>query len=241
MKIRPIAIAVSLALPVLLSACGGSKVEPRVVPPEPEPKKAENHGPKMQVATELGEIDKKETIKTFERLKGTFLDCHKKGLERVEYMEGDVKFFLRVGQDGFARYAYLEDSTLGDHDTEKCMLDAITAMKWPKPQGGEAEVRSGTGFDAPNVRPPAPWTSDKIATVIAKESAGVNKCKAGAAGKYHVTLYVQPHGTHGKVQAVGMSWPSKDAAHAAECLSKEVLSWDMPSPGSWAAKVSFDL
>jgi hypothetical protein len=227
---------------LLLAGCGGPQTpEPQVPSSEPQPAHVEHHAPKMQVATELGEIDRAETIKTFDKLKPAFADCHKKGLDRVEYLEGDVKFFVRVGQDGAVRWTYLEDSTIGDLATEKCMLDAVTAAAWPKPQGGEAEVRSSTGFEPPNARPPAQWASEKIAAVVAKEGPAASKCKAGANGKFHVTAYVQPAGKQGKVQAVGVSVPSKEGAAATACIAKEVMGWTMPSPGSWAAKVSFDL
>ncbi len=225
-------------------ACGAPQgTAPPVVAPEtalPAPPIAA-HPPTLQMQTELGEIDRKEVIKAFERLKPTFLECHKKGLERVEYLEGEVKFFVRVGQDGSVRWTYLEDSTLGDFATETCMLDAIRHVTWPKPQGGDGEVRSATGFEPPNVRPPAQWGSDKIAAVLAKDGAAASKCKAGAGGKFRVTAYVQPFGKGGKVQSVGLSVPNKEGSAAAECIVKEVMGWPMPSPGSWASKVSFDL
>lgn len=241
----PTSSARAALLFVALAACGGSQAAPKVEGAEVTEPVAqaprEHHAPKMQMATELGEIDRKETIKTFEKLKPAFAECHKKALDRVEYLEGDVKFFLRVGQDGRVRWTYLEESSLGDLVTEKCMLDAITAATWPKPEGGEAEVRSSTGFEPPSGRPPAQWGPEKVADVIAKEGAAALACKAGARGKFHVTAYVQPVGTQGKVQAVGVSAPGKEGAAATDCIAKEVMGWTMPSPGSWAAKVSFDL
>ena len=109
---RPTAPAVRL-LPLLLAAlaaCGGPQSAPRLEgaegtpPAEPAP---ERRAPTMRTATELGEIDKKETIQTFERLKTSFFQCQKKGLERVEYLEGEAKFFVRIGQDGNVRWTTL--------------------------------------------------------------------------------------------------------------------------------------
>ncbi len=232
---------VSVLISVSVVACG-SKPPPVVKPPEPEPPKAEPHAPRMQMASELGSIDADQTAKTFKGLQDTFLGCHKKGLTRVPYLEGSLKFFMRVGPDGIVRWTYLEESTLGDFVTETCLLDAVRSTKWPTPEGGEAEVRGGTAFEAPGGRVAAPWSAEKLAPVIAKESAAIAKCKKDAKNtRFRVTLYVKPQRKRGKVQAVGVAVAAKGGDAAAECLVHEIESWKVPSPGKVPVKVSFDL
>ena len=233
------ALALGLvASPVL--ACGGATQEtkePEVAPPparEPE-------RPKLAVAQELGSIDAEQVQKTWNRLRIDFDNCRKSGQERVEYLHGDVKFFIRVGPDGAVKWTFLEDSTLGDRDTEKCLLGVITATAWPKPEGGDAEVRNSFGFD-PDGRPPAAWSTDKIAAILGKNDKDLHKCKGHEKATFHVTLYVAPSShKDGKVQAVGASVPSKDGAEKLDCIVGEVKGWKMPSPGSWGAKVEFKI
>jgi hypothetical protein len=240
---RERARAVGLAMAALVAACGGS--EPKPKGPEPEAQAAptpEAPKPNMTVSAELGEIDQAEADRTFQRLQPRLMGCYMEGQKRIEYLSGEVHFFVRVGQDGTARWAYLEESTLGDRDSERCMLDLVTAAHWPRPSGGDAEVRNPIVFEPPgNVRRPVAWSSDRIAAALGSHGDDAAKCKKGMSGNFKVTAYVEPAGKHGKVQAAGVAFSNKDANARAECIVDAVLHMKMPSPGSYTAKVSFIL
>jgi hypothetical protein len=230
----------AVLLLVLASACGGSPPPPPAPPPEP-PAPVHN-GPHLSVQGELGEIDQEATDKAFRGLQPGLMQCYQQGQKRVEYLSGDIKLFLRVGPDGGARWAFFEQTTLGDRATERCMLDAVKSAHWPQPTGGEAEVHKDLGFDPPsNVRKPVDWNPDRVAEALDKHGGDASSCKAGAAGSFRVTAYVEPHGKGGKVQAVGVAPPSKDGDDKIECIVDAVKKMKMPSPGSYAAKVSFVL
>lgn len=250
-------------------ACGGGAAEapPPAAAPEAAPK--EQAGPPVpQVSQDLGSIDPNATQAAFDALGSRMNGCYQDGLKRVPYLSGDAKLFVRIGQDGRAKYAYLEDSTIGEADTERCLVDALMAATWPKPQGGEAEARNSIGFDLPeDVRPPAPWSSDRIAEQLGKHDHDFRKCKGKTRGTFHVTAYVEkddekpkPHEKHapkkkphpgkgaspedaerGKIQAIGIVPPGRDGADKVDCLLDVVKSMELPSPGSYAAKVSFIL
>jgi hypothetical protein len=196
----------------------------------------------MHVQSELGQIDPAKTEATWAKLQPALMGCYNDGRKRVEYLGGDVKFFLRVSQDGSAKYVYLLDGTLGDRKTERCMLDAALSASWPQPDGGEAEVQKSLGFDPPsNVRAPSEWSSDRVTAVLDAHAADVAKCKAASPGTYRVTAYVLPAGKGGQVAAVGMVPPNKDSEGTVDCLVDVVKKIKMPSPGSYAAKVTFTL
>src|SRR6202020_805669 len=120
------------------------------------------------------------------------LGCQKDGLSRVEFLAGDAKFFLRIAQDGSVRWTFLEDSTLGDRDTAKCMLQVLSSAHWPQPDGGAGEAQRPISFDGGDARPPVSWRSDKVASVLAEEGGDAMRCKAGTRGVFKVTAYVQP-------------------------------------------------
>ena len=230
-------------LVLALAACGGHE-EP-VKAPDPVPTTTTTTtGPKIRVASELGTIDDKATQKTFVNLGGAFEACRKQAQKKLSFVAGDVKFFVRVGTDGKVKWTYLEQSTLGDYGAEKCLLDAVTAAQWPIPDGGEAEVRySGYGFDLDqNVRGPFDWPSDKVAAAVGKHKEALEKCPDGTNGaQFTVTAYVEPSGKEGKVVAAGVSTTTKDGAAKTECIVDAVKAIKMPSPGSWAAKVTFGI
>jgi hypothetical protein len=221
---------------VSLFACGG---EPP--PKAPEPVHEEPHAASvpLKASSELGQVDPAAVKRAFSGLDEKFMDCQKQALGRVELVAGNVKFFLRIGSDGSAKWAYLEESELGDRETEKCLLDVVANAHWPKPDSGDAEAHYGMELPLQASRPPNDWGPEKVTAALTKHGNAIDKCKAGASGSFKATLYVGPGG---KVLAAGVATSGKDGAEKADCLA-EVLGKmkGLPSPGSWPAKVSFNL
>jgi hypothetical protein len=218
----------------LLAACGG---EPP--PKAPEAAKQETHEvkPQLKMKAELGTVDPDAVTRAFHRLDDAFSSCQQQGLARVEVLSGSLKFFLRIGEDGSAKWTYLEESDLGDRDTEKCLLDAVMGARWPKPDGGDAEARYTLELQAQG-RPATDWSSDKVAAALGKAGGALDQCTSGAGG-FKGTLYVGPGG---KVLAAGVAVTSQDAAGKADCVAKVLGKLKgLPSPGSWPAKVTFGL
>jgi len=241
---RTTAALFALTMSFACVACGGAQKDAQSPDSETEATSqgSRPHGSGMQVSTELGVIDARAAEQTFRRLESKLHACYKAGLERVEYLAGDVKVFLRVGQDGTIRYGYFEESTLGDRESEKCMLRVLTQAAWPKPEGGEAEVRNTFGFDGPDdVRAPVDWSADRVTASLGKHADDIQKCKEGVAGRFRATAYVAPDGSQGKFTAIGLTPPSKEGIDKIDCLIDALKAVTPPSPGSYPAKVSFDL
>jgi hypothetical protein len=220
-----------------LAACGGE--EPAAKAPEPVHEAAAPRKPALKTSSELGDVDPAEVTKAFQKLSDSFVDCQKQGLDRVEVLAGSAKFFLRIGPDGSAKWAYLEESEIGDRDTEKCLIDVVTGARWPRPSGGDAEARYTMELPLLATRAPNDWGADKVAAALVRQGDAIDRCKAGAGGSFRATMYVGPGG---KVMAAGVATSTKDGDAKADCLSKALLKLKgLPSPGSWPAKVSFGL
>lgn len=217
----------------VLAACGGTT--PPAKEPDPEPTartRPVNSG--IKVASELGTIDPNATKAAFRALFPKFMACQKERLSEIEVLSGNVNFFLRVANDGTAKWVYLLESDLGDRETEKCLIGVIKNASWPKPDGGDAEVQFAMELPQNAAREATPWSVDKIAAL----AAPAEKCKAGSNATYTVTVYV---GEGGKVIGVGVAAPEKDADEKIDCVVKIVKKLKPPSPGHWTAKVSFKL
>lgn len=279
LAIRPcFALLVTLAA---VAACGGSKPAPKTEDSAREEAPKSHDGPSgASVSQELGSIDQRAVEQTFDKLQSKLESCHKRGRDRVEYLAGDLKVFLRIGKDGKVRYSFFEDSTLGDRETEKCILELFAATDWPKPQGGEAEVRNGFGWPVGSERAPTPWGPEKVATALdgdKETKKAVEKCKAGVSGDFRVTAYVEPaeaeghHGSGagagkssgkgagkgggksgkkgekkgaehgGRFKAIGVAFPGKEGAEKIDCVVDAIRGLSLPSPGSYASKVTFPL
>lgn len=236
MSARPIALALLGTLGAL--GCGGPpapKEPPAAVAPTSEP--GAGHG--VAVEAEIGALDEAKVKKAFERASGELLGCFKKGLERVPYLAGQVRFALRIDQAGRARVAYLKESTLGDRATEDCMLSAAKGASYPKPQGGR-EGLAETTLDFPatgDERPPVDWTADRLGPKLRAVKGAVASCRAKGAGPLRVTLYVD---TDGKPITVGVASADEKGELAAPCVVDKVRALTLPSPGSWPAKVTIE-
>jgi len=236
---RSIACAASALLAIVTcAACGGSEPPPKAAEAAPEAEH-ESAGP-VGVSAEIGGLNEDKVDKVFQRTLPDFQTCLDDGAKRVEFLGGGVSFFLKINEHGKIDHAHLEKSTLGDRDTEKCMLDTLRKKRWPKPVGGvHGLARKSFDFDPPNdVRAPTSWDSDKVSDAIGKLSKKVSACKEGTNGAFEATVYVS---TDGSVLAAGVTPPDEAGESNVDCLVGVLKGATLPSPGSWPAKVTFTL
>lgn len=233
------AIALLGAIGIVGAAgCGGD--EPPARQPEPPHAVPQKAVPLVaRTSSELGSVDPAAVKRAFSALDEKYMDCQKRALDRVEVLAGTLKFFLRIRSDGSAKWAYLEESEIGDRDTEKCLVDVVMEARWPKPDAGEAEVRYSMELPLQATRPPNDWSPEKVAAALGKSVGAIDRCKGGASTTFRATMYVGPGG---KVLSAGVATSSKDGSETADCLAKALEKMKgLPSPGSWPAKVSFGL
>jgi hypothetical protein len=227
-----------LVLPsCLLLACG--ETTPTAKTADDTPQTEEESGSGVSVSSEIGGLNEEKVNAAFESSLNGLQRCLQQGATRVEFIGGSASFFLKIDASGRVDGSYLEKSTLGDRDTEKCMLDALRAKKWPKPVGGvHGLARKSFDFDPPNdVRPPAEYDQEHLGKGLDKISSKLASCKDNKAG-YEATIYVA---TDGSVLAAGVTPPDESSDGAVDCLVSTLKSASFPSPGSWPAKVTFSL
>ncbi|HSC87252.1 MAG TPA: AgmX/PglI C-terminal domain-containing protein [Polyangiaceae bacterium] len=219
-----------------LMACGGEQKE--VKKPTYEDDDERDHLDGMQVMQEYGGMNEEKVNKTIESLYPSLESCLMKGYERVEFLGGEMAFLVKVNMSGVAEHAQAERSTLGDFQTEQCMLGKLKDSRWPKPVGGRIGlVRSSIAFDPPaEVRSPVEWTENDVASTLAKAEGDLKAC--GNGGPYLVTAYIR---TNGKVLSAGVAHADDGGDDVAACLVGAVQNIKFPSPGSWPAKVTFSL
>jgi hypothetical protein len=189
---------------------------------------------------QLGSLDEGKVNETFTTLVPRFGECLSQGSSRVEFIGGHVKFAIRIALDGNAKWVYFAESTLGDRDTERCMLNVAKSARWPIPQEGEGQAQRALDFDpSPDVRDAVPWGADRISKSIASVRAKLGQCANRAPGKYHATVYVHTNGT---AMAAGVAPPDERGEPVAvDCMVDVIKAMRFPSPGSWPAKVMFDV
>lgn len=233
--------AKTLALLTLTSslsiACGDGAPPAKTADDQPELTDTHRAGP--TVSSEIGGMNEEQVNSAFEASVSGLQRCLSAGAQRIEFLGGSVSFFIKIDSTGRVDRAYLEKSTLGDRETEKCMLDALRAKSWPKPVGGEHGLaRKSFDFDPPNdVRAPADYDHGHLDKGLGKIAGKLAGCKS-AKGPYEATIYVA---TDGSVLGAGVTPPSEDGEDSVDCLVSTLKSASFPSPGSWPAKITFTL
>lgn len=193
----------------------------------------------LSVTGQLGSLDEGKVDDTFNHLMPQFGGCLSQASSRVEFIGGHVKFFVRISLEGMAKWAYLSESTIGDRDAERCMLNAAKSAHWPPPVEGEGQAQKAFDFDpSPDVRDAVPWGSDRIVKALSGARGKLGQCTRGAPGRYKATVYVQTDGT---TLAAGIAPPNERGETNVDCIVDVIKSLKFPSPGSWPAKVMFDV
>jgi hypothetical protein len=193
----------------------------------------------MQVYGQLGSLDERKVDETFQRLVPKLGDCVAEGARRIEFLAGRVKVSVRIDMQGRVKWTYLSESSIGDRDTEKCMLAAVKSASWPPPLEGEGEAEKAFDFDlSPDVRDAVAWDAADVRKQIQGAHGRLVQCVRAARGVYRATVYVD---TGGSVLGAGVAVPDERADGAADCVVDVIKSVKFPSPGSWPAKVTFDV
>jgi hypothetical protein len=219
-------------------ACVGCGEAPP--PPAEAPKAAADHverTPGPTVEADIGGLDDMKVKHKFEQVSVSLSRCFSEGEQNVAYLSGDIHFVIRIKKDGSARWAYVKDSTLGDRETEACMLRVLKGATWPQPLGGEGLAENTFTFDpGEEKRLPVAWTPKQLGPAHEKVKRALAQCKQQAGTRsLTATLYID---TDGKAASVGVASGDEKGEDAAQCVIDALKPLKYPSPGSYASKVS---
>lgn len=200
----------------------------------------------MEMMSEIGALDEDAVVGTFDSAADDLFACYRQGIGRVQYLGGYSLFEVQIDQNGRASALFAKESTLGDRETEVCMVEALVARKWPKPMGGYKGIASRRfDFDpSGDVRPPEPWTRNDVLTVLETQEEALSECFGESTrSAYVATLYVEDDGTGeaGRVLSAGVASKVTSDATVLDCITRVLKSAEYPTPGSWVAKATFKL
>lgn len=158
-------------------------------------------------------------------------DCFTARYDDLEILSGDVTIGFRIAIDGRVASAKLLSSTLGDRETERCILSAARTIRFSRPSGGEAEATHSFGVALPeDTRAPEVWPSQRVSRQLGG-GAALRSCGRGE-GPLTAAIYIGPGG---RPLAAGASGDLDD--RALDCVAKKLSSLRYDDPGSYPAKV----
>ncbi|MEY4513725.1 MAG: hypothetical protein RLZZ450_5847 [Pseudomonadota bacterium] len=172
-----------------------------------------------------------------------FLRCAQQRLGAVEVLAGSITLSFHVATNGAVPGVSPIASSLGDRETERCMLEVSQSTRFPPPHGGEADFTWPLELPGdPDVRAPVALGADAARSAVGARSGEVTAGEALHAscggGQMLVTAYLD---TSGSVLAVGVATPDLATPTELDCIAAGVRSWVFASPGSYLGKVSFTL
>lgn len=226
-----------MTLALATTACGGSQENQEAKSANWEYAEDEPDDG-LEMEQEFGGMNEEKVNITVEKLYPELTNCLMDAQRRMNFLGGEVAFLVKVNRAGKAEIAHAEHSTLGDFQSEQCMLDKLRASRWPKPVGGLIGLaRTSIAFDPPSdVRPPVPWTVEDVDETLKENQEELSAC--GGGGPFKVTAYVA---TDGSVLSAGIAHSDDNAQSTASCLVGAIQQLEFDSPGSWPAKVTFPL
>lgn len=184
-----------------------------------------------------GTLSQEEIRKALDPRMPKLSRCVQKRSGDIEWLSGSMHLTFLVAVDGSVASVYPTASTMGDRETERCVLEVAKATRFPRPHGGEAEF--SWSFEVPldsDIREPVPWGQAEASSVLATYGSQVTASCGG--GVYGITAYID---TDGKVLAAGAATSDEADADKLDCVTQAVRGWTFMSPGSYPAKLQFSL
>jgi hypothetical protein len=224
--IAPLCFAIALG-------CGAPPPPPVKIADAPPVQEKIDPGP-TSVESDIGGLNEEAVESAFTSL--GVQDCLDQASQRLREIGGAFKLKVRIKREGSVRWAYFSESTLGDRDTEKCLLDRVMAKAWPKPLGGEGIAEKA--FEIDPQRKPVVLQEKYLRIEVDKARAATAKCRRGIRGMFLATIYVRPDG---KVAAAGVAPPNEKGETVADCVVEAILKTRFRGASPRPAKISFEI
>lgn len=198
--------------------------------------KEEHVEPPPAVEGEIGGLPEEAMEKALTSLGKEVMGCVTKRSAEIEVLGGHLKLALRVARDGSTKWAFLRESTLGDRETERCVIDLAMGRTWPKPVGGEGLAEKA--FDVDPTKTPAVLDEKRVKRALDDARRETYRCKKGARGTFVTTAYLKPNG---RVVSVGVAPPSETGDAAVDCIVEAVKKLEFGKVGGKVSKLTFEL
>ena len=189
--------------------------------------------------SEIGGLSQEDVEEQFQALRPRILKCVDRAAGRLSAIGGRVGLRMRLDREGAVRWVYLQETTLGDREAERCVLDVVRSRTWPRPLSGEGLAE--TSFEVEPSEVPTTWPSYKTLSMAQRAGKATRKCREGIDGRFQATAYVS---AKGDVLAVGVAPPDENGEQAADCIAdalRDLRVRSLTVAQRSTAKVSFML
>ncbi len=222
-----------LLLIALSPACGSDQAARRKGGPEfaikrrkpaPAPK-AEDPYKSMTVDNEIGVMDTDDVEATIQEHFDDVRGCYARAGKAQKYAGGKVLLRFMVAGDGTTEDVRVLESTLGNYDVERCLVEVGRHIKFHAPNGNKpstfeypVEFRSSTGAEVLDID--GPKVEHDLAHLLPQLAA----CGSVADGQVNAIVWVEPNGVAG---SVGLAAEAEVDEDAGDCVVHAIRGFHM--------------
>jgi hypothetical protein len=182
---------------------------------------------------DVGGLSEEDVDARFVALKPAIDTCLFAGTVRNETFGGRFVVSLRIDRAGGVRHAHLSESTLGDREAERCVLDVVRSATWPKPLSGEG--LASKSFEVEPATQPAELRAERFGVAVRAAAQRALQCSDRG---FVATAYVGPGGT---VASAGVATRDPESEADADCVVEAIRSVRFGGGRARIGKVVFAL
>jgi hypothetical protein len=188
----------------------------------------------LEYSSQIGGLDQDAVSARFAAMQRDVQRCLEDGLGRLDALGGEFTVALVIKLDGSVRDAFMKASTLGDRETERCVLAAARGRSWPRPLSGEGKAEHTYSADAMvDVRAIDGKRIERARTSIMKQ---LYKCLSGKRGRWSATVYLR---WDGAVVSAGVAPPNAAAEEKSDCVVDVLETFNFGRQRARMSKVTF--
>jgi len=225
-------VCLVLLLVALGPSCGGDKgarrgeggpqfaMRRKTPPPRPVDPYAS-----MTVTNEVGVVDSADVEATIQDHFDEVRGCYARAGKAQKYAGGKVLLRFLIGGDGATQDVLVLESSLGNYDVERCLVEVGRRIHFNAPVGNKAttfeypiEFRSTTGAEILDID--GPRVNHDVAMLLPQLAA----CGRIADSDVNAIVYIEPSGLAGSVGLAGTAALDEDAG---DCVVQTIRSWRM--------------
>jgi TonB family protein len=192
---------------------------------QPKPKKAVDPGASMNLDNEIGVLDTDDVEATLQEHFDDVRSCYGRAGKAQRYAGGRVLLRFLVSGNGTAQDVWVLESTLGNYDVERCLVEVGRKIRFHAPSGNKAttfeypvEFRSTKQVEVLDVD--GPKLDRDVAALLPQLAA----CGQLASEGVSAIIYVEPNGFPG---SVGLATAAALDEDVGDCVVQTIRGWKM--------------
>jgi hypothetical protein len=193
------------------------------VSPSPRPRAAARQ--EMSLAGEMGVLEADDVEDTMRAHFDDIRSCYGRAGDAQRYAAGDVLLRFLVAGNGSAQDVWVIESSLGNYDVERCLVEVGRGITFRAPLGGKATTfEYPVSFRSTNQIPVREADALRIEHDLALFLPELATCGQLASDPANAILYVEPDGFPG---SVGLSVAAAIDEKVGQCMVQAIRKWSM--------------